>query len=332
MTIENTAERSNFGLLPEPERGIRSVAMSLIVNGTILLVLFYIGANARKVLKPIDYHVELIVPLTPPPERAKPVVMARVAPTPPPPEMPEVKLDQPRIDMPKPKPEPGPIHIEAKANLPEVEPGPQQVVLAPQPKAVLLPTATQARSNNATPIPAAVPLAQRSGITSNPDAARVATISALGNQPGGTQGQPLAGRGAVGFTSISKGPDSGPGGAPMGNINGRVIPVNIPRVIMAAPIQNTPTVISDTGIELQSRPEAQYTNEARQMRIEGEVVLNVIFRADGEVRVVSVVHGLGHGLDEEARRVAQQIRFRPSCHNGHAVDTTKNVTITFQLA
>jgi TonB family protein len=45
-----------------------------------------------------------------------------------------------------------------------------------------------------------------------------------------------------------------------------------------------------------------------------------------------VVHGLGHGLDEEARRVAQQIRFRPATRNGLAVDLTTNITITFQLA
>jgi TonB family protein len=42
--------------------------------------------------------------------------------------------------------------------------------------------------------------------------------------------------------------------------------------------------------------------------------------------------GLGHGLDEEARRVAQQIRFRPATKNGQAVDSTTTIRITFQLA
>ena len=37
-------------------------------------------------------------------------------------------------------------------------------------------------------------------------------------------------------------------------------------------------------------------------------------------------------LDEEARRVAAQIRFRPATRNGQAVDLTTNITITFQLA
>jgi TonB family protein len=41
---------------------------------------------------------------------------------------------------------------------------------------------------------------------------------------------------------------------------------------------------------------------------------------------------LGHGLDEEARRAAQQIQFRPATRNGQAIDQTTNITITFQLA
>jgi len=50
------------------------------------------------------------------------------------------------------------------------------------------------------------------------------------------------------------------------------------------------------------------------------------------VVVQGVMRGLGHGLDEEARRVAQQIRFRPATRNGQAVDATTTITITFQLA
>ena len=52
----------------------------------------------------------------------------------------------------------------------------------------------------------------------------------------------------------------------------------------------------------------------------------------GQVVVQGVLRGLGHGLDEEARRVAQQIRFRPATRDGRPVDLTTNITITFQLA
>ena len=68
------------------------------------------------------------------------------------------------------------------------------------------------------------------------------------------------------------------------------------------------------------------------LRVQGDVILRVTFTASGRVQVDGVVHGLGHGLDEEARRVAQQIRFRPATRNGQAVDLTTNITITFQLA
>jgi TonB family protein len=87
-----------------------------------------------------------------------------------------------------------------------------------------------------------------------------------------------------------------------------------------------------TSLEVLSKPAVQYPSEARRLRVQGDVVLRVTFRASGQVVIQSVVHGLGHGLDEEARRVAQQIRFRPATRDGHAVDQTTNITITFQLA
>jgi hypothetical protein len=46
-----------------------------------------------------------------------------------------------------------------------------------------------------------------------------------------------------------------------------------------------------------------------------------------------VVRGLGHGLDEQAKRAVQQGRIiRPATRNGQAIDSTTLITITFQLA
>jgi TonB family protein len=87
-----------------------------------------------------------------------------------------------------------------------------------------------------------------------------------------------------------------------------------------------------TNIEVLSKPPVQYTSEARQLRIQGDVVLRVTFTAAGQVVVQGLVKGLGHGLDAEAARVAAQIRFRPATQNGRPVDKTTNITITFQLA
>jgi TonB family protein len=89
---------------------------------------------------------------------------------------------------------------------------------------------------------------------------------------------------------------------------------------------------SSTNLEIISKPTAQYTPEARKDKIQGDVVLRVTFRADGHVLVLEVVRGLGYGLDEEARRIAEQIRFRPATRDGKAIDVTTTIIITFQLA
>jgi hypothetical protein len=45
-----------------------------------------------------------------------------------------------------------------------------------------------------------------------------------------------------------------------------------------------------------------------------------------------IVNGLGHGLDEQARRVAENIHFKPAMRNGQPVDHTTLIHVTFQLA
>ena len=102
---------------------------------------------------------------------------------------------------------------------------------------------------------------------------------------------------------------------------------------MASNVSAAPKAqVASTNLEVISKPPVQYTAEARQLRVEGDVILRVTFTASGQVLIQGVVRGLGHGLDEEARRVAEHIRFRPATRNGQAVDMTTNITITFQLA
>jgi TonB family protein len=66
--------------------------------------------------------------------------------------------------------------------------------------------------------------------------------------------------------------------------------------------------------------------------VEGEVVLEVLFGADGEVRVKRMLRGLGHGLDERAVEAASLINFLPARRDGKAVDIVATVRIQFQLA
>lgn len=84
--------------------------------------------------------------------------------------------------------------------------------------------------------------------------------------------------------------------------------------------------------EVISKPTPTYTAEARSLRIEGEVVLEVVFEASGKLRIVRVVQGLGHGLDEAAMHAAEQIRFKPAKRDGQPSDYTALVHIVFQLA
>lgn len=89
--------------------------------------------------------------------------------------------------------------------------------------------------------------------------------------------------------------------------------------------QTTPVVIL-------YKPEPQYTAEGRQDKIQGEVVLQVVFKTDGQVQVVRVLQGLGHGLDENAEIAARQIKFTPAKQDGQPVDFPANVRIDFELA
>ena len=71
--------------------------------------------------------------------------------------------------------------------------------------------------------------------------------------------------------------------------------------------------------------------EARKLRIEGEVLLEVVFASTGKLRVVRVVHGLGHGLDEAAIQAAEQIHFKPALRDGQPADSNAVLHILFQL-
>jgi hypothetical protein len=116
MAIELTGEgvytpgRTNFGLLPEPERSTGAFIVSAVVNGSIMAAVFILGMMVKHVI--VEHHYEqtlLIAPTTPPPP---PKIKVAPAPKlPPPPEPPKIKLEAPKIDVPKPKPEPKPIQM-----------------------------------------------------------------------------------------------------------------------------------------------------------------------------------------------------------------------------
>jgi TonB family protein len=85
-------------------------------------------------------------------------------------------------------------------------------------------------------------------------------------------------------------------------------------------------------VEITYKPNPVYSDEARQLRIEGEVLLEVMFGSNGQLHVNRVVRGLGHGLDEAAAAAAGKMRFKPALRNGEPVDSTAVVHVIFQLA
>jgi TonB family protein len=87
-----------------------------------------------------------------------------------------------------------------------------------------------------------------------------------------------------------------------------------------------------TPVEIIAKPKPVYTQEARQLKLEGEVLLEVMFAANGQLHVNRVVRGMGHGLDEAAVTAANNMRFKPALRNGQPVDSTSIVHVVFQLA
>ncbi len=88
----------------------------------------------------------------------------------------------------------------------------------------------------------------------------------------------------------------------------------------------------DRPVEIIFKPRPEYTDEARKLRLEGEVLVEAVFTSLGEIHVTGVLKGLGHGLDESAVRAARQIRFKAAERQGKAVDSTAVIRIAFQLA
>lgn len=89
---------------------------------------------------------------------------------------------------------------------------------------------------------------------------------------------------------------------------------------------------ADTPVDILDKPRPQYSAEGRNLKLEGDVVIEMVFLANGTIQIGHVVSGLGHGLDEAAVRAAQQIKFKPAKRDGQPVDYPARVRIEFRLA
>jgi TonB family protein len=95
--------------------------------------------------------------------------------------------------------------------------------------------------------------------------------------------------------------------------------------------QKPSATVAVRPIEILDKPKPAYTAEARTEKIEGTVLLDVIFAATGEVHVLGVVRGLGHGLDQNAIDAARRIRFTPALQSGTPVDQHVTLHVVFEI-
>jgi TonB family protein len=164
---------------------------------------------------------------------------------------------------------------------------------------------------------------------------------------GDPNGIPATGDGKHGVNIAAKGSPGLPTGAGFGNGLGATKGVAGIGIVgngvqssgfdkqYSAPTQKqTVIAINEPGspVEIIEKPKPSYTEEGRRRGVEGEVRLEVQFTADGHVRVLRVLQGLGYGLDEQALHCAEHIRFKPATHGGQPIDSTAVVHIVFELA
>jgi len=87
----------------------------------------------------------------------------------------------------------------------------------------------------------------------------------------------------------------------------------------------------DQKARLLSKPEPQYTEEARKSQLSGTVVLRAIFSSSGQVVQIRAVHPLPFGLTERAIAAARQIQFVPALKGGQPVSVSMQLEYNFNL-
>ena len=79
------------------------------------------------------------------------------------------------------------------------------------------------------------------------------------------------------------------------------------------------------------KPDPQYSEEARQAKIEGSVTLIITIDTHGDVTDCRVTKGLGKGLDEEAVKTVLTWKFKPALRNDVPVPVRVTVVVSFRL-
>lgn len=74
-----------------------------------------------------------------------------------------------------------------------------------------------------------------------------------------------------------------------------------------------------------------YSQEARDARVQGTVLLRMILEADGVPGEIHVSRSMGHGLDEKAIEAVRRWKFEPATKDGKPVAVVINIDVAFHL-
>jgi len=339
-----------LGLLPERKINKRAVATAYGIVALVILILINLELLLPEKLQLSQYHVTEIIPmpsLRPAPE-PEPVKVQPVKPK----LLPAVKLpvfEQPKLVVPAEIRREAPKPIEAPKVVVNQFAAPQLKLAVGGARPQLLHTGDFASTGSSqTPtVNAQIPQVQTGGFgdpkglpgTGKSNAKLYAASLGSFDMPAGP-GQGNGSGGAKGIKGTVASADFGTGVATPGNGDGRSNGKGVStggfgaeQVVHSGPkIAQVDNSAPTTPVEITYKPNPVYTDEARQLKLEGEVLLDVSFAANGSLHVNRVVRGLGHGLDEAAVAAANKIRFKPALRLGQPVDSTAVVHVTFQLA
>jgi len=337
-----------LGLLPEKKWDWRTFVASYGIVAALLLFLCFFGLLLPDTLKIMpNYHVTELIPrpsLRPEPVRRPKPIQAKMLP-------PEPVFKAPKLVVPSEvrAPKPHPQEIEPpKVALNNFAPA--VLTHAGGARPVLIHTGDFEGSSQKPTVNAAIEKVQTGGFgdpnglkpseNGKPNGKLVAAVAGSFDMPVGP-GQGNGSGGAKGIKGTVASADFGSGVATPGRGDGRsngrgnvqTSGFGAQEVAQNTPhVQRMDTGPASTGVEIVDKPLPVYTQEARNLKLEGEVLLEVSFGANGQLHVNRVVRGLGHGLDEAAIAAANKMRFKPATRNGQAVDSTAIVHVVFQLA
>ncbi len=340
--MSTSPQAFQLGLLPERKIDKRAVAAGYTFIVLVTLLLINVGLLLPDRIQLKQYHVTSLIPLPAlKPEEPEPVKVTPLKAEPPPPvpafERPKLIVPQEVHHMPAPEPAEAPKVVMNQFAAPELK------INASVPRPRLLHTGDFSGSSVAPTVSAAVQQVQTGGFgdpnglkgTGKEAAKLYAAQTGSFDMPVGP-GQGNGSGGAKGIKGTVASADFGSGVATAGNGNRGVVATGgfgSEQVVHSGPrIAQADSGPATVPVEITFKPNPVYSDEARNLKLEGEVQLEVMFGANGTLHVNRVVRGLGHGLDEAAIAAANKMRFKPSLHMGQPVDSTAIVHVVFQMA